>query len=281
MTPSRRSRPITGWILCILMLTGGCAGLPLVDGGTEQADTHGLAQLEASASLVRGQIQKQLGRSPDSDLKESLQVLDQILAYAARVKSDPDQFDPEKIEAYNRKIRIIQNNINRFSDPSLRTVITFPEGSFRVASLPAHQKQKLEELAGTISETLWDLHRQYPDHAVRLTLKSIGFTDEAPIAAGSRLEAVIRDEISDPAPPGPARRRQYNQILSRLRATHANQFVLEMTRSGIQSGVECQFVQKITGMGERLPRMHPGTTYRPLDPRRRICIVLAYIEILL
>jgi hypothetical protein len=268
-------------MLCIMMLTGGCAGGPLGAGSADRADIEGVAQLEANASLARGQIQKQLARSPDSELKESLQVLDQILAYAARVKSDPDQFDPEKTEAYNRKIRIIKSNIDRFGDPNLRTVITFPEGAYRVASLPAHRKDQLADLAETISKTIPDLHRQYPDHPIRITLKSIGYTDETPIAAGSRLEAVIRDEISDPAPPGPARRRQYNQILSRLRATHANQFVLEKTRSTIQSGIECRFVQKITGMGERLPRMNPGASYRRLDHRRRVCIVLAYIEIML
>ncbi len=278
MTPSHRFVPIAVAILSALFWAGGCAGNRPAMPGAEVSD---LRRLEMEAGLARTQIREHLSHSSDSDLKDSLQALDRILAYAAAAKSDPEKFDPEKIEAYNRQIRIIRANIERFEDPALRTTISFPEGGYRIGAMPASQRKKLDGLAATIVKTVKNLHEEYPGHSIRITLKSVGYTDETPIAAGSRLEALIRAEISDPAPAGPEGRRQYNQILSRLRATHANQFVLEQTRSGMPSIIDARFVQKITGMGERLPAPDPMPPYRDLDPRRRICIISSFIEIVL
>ncbi len=281
MVAPRRLFPISVWLLCALIAAGGCAappGAPDAGTGTEPPN---LERLVSTAQRTRSQIQAELSHSPDSELQESLRILDSILAYAARVKADPDQFDPEKIDDYNRKIGIVQGNIERFRDPKYRVSVSFPGGGYRIDDLPGREKRRLRDLAATVAGTVADLQRRHPFRSVRITLRSVGYTDETPIAAGTRLEAVIRHEIEDLAPPGPARRRQYNQILSRLRATNANQFVLSQSRSALESEGSAEFVQKITGMGEALPSRDGSRSYRPSDPRRRACLVSAFVEIVL
>lgn len=277
----RRLSPIPLGLLCALFLAAGCAGTSDIAHDKDRSAAPNLERLASDAQRVREQIKAQLSQSPDSELRESLRMLDSILDYAEKVKADPSQFDPEKIDAYNRKIRIIQGNIERFKDPAFQTSIAFPGGAYRIDGLPADQKGKLERLAATVSRTVGDLHRQYPSHSIRITFKSAGYTDENPIVAGSRLAAAVRDEIDNLAPPGSARRRQYNQILSRLRATNANQFVLGQTRSGLADASAVEFVQKIAGMGENLPSQEVSPPYRRIDPRRRVCRVSAFIEIML
>lgn len=281
MKRARRLAPIFPWLLSALFLATGCAGTFDAAHDKNRSASSNLERLASEAHRARERIQAQLSQSPDSELRESLRMLDSILDYAEKVKADPSQFDPEKIDAYNRKIRIIQGNIERFKDPAFQTSIAFPGGAYRIDGLPAGQKAKLQRLAATVSRTVEDLHRRYPTHSIRITFKSVGHTDENPIAAGSRLEAAIQDEIDDLAPSGPARRRQYNQILSRLRATNANQFVLGQTRSGLADASAVEFVQKITGMGENLPSQEVSPPYRRIDPRRRVCRVSAFIEIVL
>lgn len=277
----RRLAPIPFWLLCALFLASGCAGTPDIAHDKDKSTPPNLERLASDAQRARDRIRAQLSQSPDSELRESLRMLDRILEYAEKVKADPSQFDPEKTEAYNRKIRIIQGNIERFNDPAFQASVAFPGGAYRIDDLPPDQKGKLQRLAATVSRTVGDLHRRRPAHSIRITFKSVGYTDENPIAAGSRLEAAVRDEIDDLAPPGPARRRQYNQILSRLRATNANQFVLGRTRSGLADASAVEFVQKITGMGENLPSQEVSPPYRSIDPRRRVCRVSAFIEIVL
>lgn len=278
-TPVRHLVPVTPWLLCLLLMVSGCAGISgLADKGSAQPE---LARLTSDAERVRDTIREHLAHSQDGELKESLRVLDTILDYAERVKTDPTQFDPEKIDDYSQKIRIIHGNIERFKDPAFQVSISFPAGTYRIGALPEAQKETLQALAGIVARTIADLRRQHPSRPLRVTLKSIGYTDENPILAGTRLAAAARDEIDDLAPAGPERRRQYNQILSRLRATNANQFVIGQIRSSLASGMQAEFVQKITGMGERLPLPDVSPPYRPIDSRRRISLVKALVEIVL
>lgn len=261
------------WLTAAIWISG-CTGF--------RADRQekDLGRLTSLAQQTDDEIRNRLNRSPDSILNESLQTLDAILEYADQVKSDPKRFDPSLIEEYTRKIDIIRTNIERFNDLTLQADISFPPGAFRVSDLSSTARTRINGLKDRIVETVKDLQSEYPGYPIRIILKTVGYTDLAPIAPDTSLEAALRDQVADPAPPGPARQRQYNKALARLRSVSVNRFLRDRIQKEIPDA-DIRFELRNIGKGEALPMPHAEPAYKPIDGRRRICIISPFIEIVI
>ncbi len=261
--------------LALLQVTG-CASF---NNTGLQRDENELEQLRIEAVDARKHLREEMEQHSDSHAQASLAALDAILKYVQGVKADPEKFDPDRIREYNEKIRMVKINIEQLKNNSLRRSITFPEGTYKIAELEAREQGKLRELSEDILRSATDLHRRFPKYPIRITVKVLGFSDEAPIAEGTRLEEAIIENISEPKPPGPARRRQFNRVLSGLRAADTGRFLMEMIPSGLPEEFPVQFSKQIDGMGEKLPQAEAAPPYEPLDSRRRICRITAFVEI--
>ncbi len=271
-------RPATGRLallvprlsLLLLLILAGC-------GHIEERPPDRLDRLGTLAGEARDRLLRETdpdGASPSP----SLAALDQILDYVDRVRAEPNRFDPAEISEYARKIEIINDNIKRFRDDAFRAEITFPKGGYRPADLPDTDRARLDQLADHIHKTVFGLSRQHPGYPVRITIKTIGFTDALPVITPS-LERRILARLADPMPLAEDRRRQYNRVLSRFRSAGLNDGLVRRLRRDPPAGVDVEIVQTVLGRGEHPPDPAPTAAYAPDDERRRICRVHAYIEL--
>ncbi len=228
------------------------------------------------------QTRERLLRSTDAETgvgrTHALQVLDGVLDYIEQVRSGPNQFNAQQIRLYTRRIDIISGNIERFRDPSLGVELGFPRGGFRLSHLSSDQRGRFDRLRANIVRTVEELHESYSEDVVRITIKSVGYTDELPILP-SHLQETILKQIAHPAASKIERRRQQNQVLSRLRAATISDNMVLLLRRTLPGEKRLYFAQIVSGKGEVFPRPMPETPYRADDERRRICRLQAYIEI--
>ncbi len=260
-------------LAAVLWITG-CASFREYQQGRE------MQRLESSARQTEDDVRNRLDQSPDSILSESLRTLDAILDYADHVKSDPMRFDSARIEEYTRKIDIIRTNIERFKDLKLQADISFPLGAYRVSALSPAGRARLDQLKDRIVKTAEDLRVRYPGHPIRITLKTVGYTDLGPILPDSALEAALQKEVRNPTPSERDRQRQYNQALSRLRSVSVNRYLEDLIRRDLPGG-DFQIEVKHIGKGESFPMPRITPPYKAIDPRRRICIISPFIEIVI
>mgnify|MGYP001034632033 CR=1 FL=1 len=260
--------------LAAVLWTTGCASFRDYQQGIE------MRRLESDARKTENDVLNRLDQSPDSILSESLRTLDAILDYADQVKSDPMRFDSSRIEEYTRKIDIIRTNIERFKDLKLQADISFPLGAYRVSALSPAGRARLDQLKDRIVETAMDLRARYPGHPVRITLKTVGYTDLGPVLADSALEAALQKEVKNPAPSERDRQRQYNQALSRLRSISVNRYLKDHIRRDLPDG-DFQVGLQHIGKGELFPIPKIKPPYKAIDARRRICIISPFIEIVI
>lgn len=266
-------------VLCILFMTvtlvnlTGCAGL-------SRQEKENLQQIETGAFSTKEKIRQRLEQSPDSVLKESIKILNSILKYADEVKTDPDRFNPGKIEEYTRRIEIINENIQRFKDTSLKADVSFPAGTFRMSDLSEQGRTMCTNLSEKIVKTIGSIHGKYPGYPVRITLKTIGYTDEVPVSS-LKLKKELESEISELSPFTDERRKQYHQVLSRFRAETINNYIVKIISQKIDPGIDIRLIQKVIGKGEKYPLKKAVPPYKTNDNRRRICIISPFIEILL
>lgn len=251
----------------------GCAGL-----GKEKQQT--LEQLKDDAQTTMVAVEKKLEESPESALQDSLKVLDTILEYTDEVKADPGKFSPEEIQAFMHKIRIINENIERFSDLTLQTDVSFPLGTYKLESLAEAGKAKSAELANKVLDSLRELAQKYSGHQVRVIIKSVGYTDETPIIEGSYLEQEIRANLAGEESESEPRRTLYNEVLSRFRAATLNEYVVQRIEAGLPDNLQVEVIPKIVGRGETFPKDGADPPYQRKDNRRRICILSPFIEII-
>jgi hypothetical protein len=261
------------WLAVVVWITG-CASF------REYQQDREIQRLESAARKTEDDVRNRLDQSPDSILSESLRTLDAILEYADRVKSDPMRFDSARIEEYTRKIDIIRTNLERFKDLKLQADISFPLGAYRVSALSPAGRVRLGRLKDRIVKTAKDLGTRYPGHPIRITLKTIGYTDLGPILPDSALEAALQKEVKTPAPSERDRQRQYNQALSRLRSVSVNRYLKDLIRRDLPGG-GFQVELKHIGKGESFPLPRITPPYKAIDPRRRICIISPFIEIVI
>jgi len=240
-----------------------------------------LDQLKNKVSHTRIRVDKKLKENPESLLRDSLSVLDSVLEYTETVKTDPERFSPEEIKAYQLKLAIINENIERFSDLRLKADVSFPLGTYKLSSLSEYGRQKSDVLVGKLKDALIELTQKYPGHPIRLTLKTTGYTDETSIIPGGPLEKEMLAEI-DVIESSPAKKRaQLNQMLSRFRADALHNYVLQNLQQHLPNNFEgLKIISKVSGQGETLPRgLQPEPPYQRKDERRRICIVSPFIEV--
>jgi hypothetical protein len=263
----------TFWLL--LWLLSGCASLAL--GEHEQ---RALNALEHDISHLRQQIETRVSATPDSQLRDSLSVLDSILEFTARVKADPARFDSEQLRLYQQKIAIINENIERFSDLTLQADVSFPPGAHTLESLSRYGREKNDQLVTKLSETVRDLAEKYPGQRIRVTLKTIGHTDETPVLAGSALEKEILATLSEPPPADAISRRiLFNEVLSRFRADSISRYVSASLQAALPGELDnIDLHTRIIGRGETPPS--DAHAYGRNDARRRICIVSPFIEVI-
>ena len=255
--------------LSIFLLLSACAGL-----STKNRQT--LDQLEGDAQKTLASVSAKLKQNPESVLQDSLKVLDQILEYTDQVKADPGKFDPNNIQAFMHKIRIINENINRFSDLTLQTDVSFPLGTYTLEHLAAAGKQKSDELIDNVIKSLNELAQKYTGYNVRVIIKTVGYTDKTPVLKGSKLEQELRASLEDKNADSSS---YYNQVLSKFRATTLNDYVVQRIKNNLPSNLNVNVVSKIVGRGEALPKQNIQPPYQQQDSRRRICILSPFIEI--
>ncbi|MGE0084363.1 MAG: hypothetical protein AB7S75_08060 [Desulfococcaceae bacterium] len=263
-------------IVCtfIPFLFAACAGPAL-------KKQEGLHSLSDYALRTQTRVRQRLAESPESMAEESLAALNEVLNYADEVRTDPDRFNLSKIQEYREKINIINENMDRFRDMTLQTDISFSVGAYRLSEFSGAGRSQCAELARKIIETAAALKTRYPKHAIRITLKTLGYTDELPIVPGS-LEKTIRTNLQEPeAPAGDARRKQYNRVLSRLRAAAVSGYIMEYLHREMPAHTDIRYVEKIVGNGENFPLKNQNPPYAAQDERRRICIISPYIEVML
>jgi outer membrane protein OmpA-like peptidoglycan-associated protein len=226
-------------------------------------------------------IQSRLQETPESSLEDSLYVLNTILDYASGVQRDPKQFSMDKLEEYNQKIDIINANIDRFKDLTLQTDVSFPPGRYKLEDLSPAGQAACEQLVEKVAATVQDLQRQYTNYPLRVTIKTIGYTDETPFVTGTSLIREMEAEISNLAPEGAARRTQYNQVLSQFRAKSLNHYFTTQLKQRLSNTENIDILPKIVGLGETLPNTQITPAYTERDERRRISIVSPFIEVML
>lgn len=262
-------------IVCapILFLFLACAGSNL-------KKDSGMQSLSDYALETQSKVRQRLAENPESMVAESLDALNEVLNYADEVRVDPARFNLTRIQEYREKINIINENMERFRDMILQTDISFSVGAYRVSELSPAGRLQCQELARKIIETATALKKRHPKHAIRITLKTVGYTDELPIVPGS-LERTIRTNLQEPeAPAGEARRQQHNRVLSRLRAAAVSGHIMEYLHKKMPVA-DIRYVEKIVGNGENFPLKRQNPPYAARDERRRICIVSPYIEVML
>ncbi len=252
----------------------GCAG-------PDVKKQENLQSLSDYALETQARVRQRLAENPESTVAESLAVLSEVLNYADEVRANPDKFSLPKIQEYRQRIDIINENIQMFRDLALKTDVSFPIGTYRFPDLSEEGRSQCRELARKIIETAAGLSRRYPGYAIRITLKTVGYTDEVPVVSGP-LEKTIRSNLKEPeAPAGDARRKQYNHVLSRFRAASVSTYMMEYLRREMPANITIRYVEKIVGNGENFPQKNPSFPYTAQDERRRICIISPYIEIML
>ncbi len=263
-------------VLTVLLLLSlqGCSFLSMQEKAT-------LANLEVNADQTLAKIQARLQETPESSLEDSVYVLNTILDYAGTVQKDPKQFSADKIEEYNLKISIINANMNRFKDLTLQTDVSFPPGRYHLADLSPVGQQACTQLAEKVVATIQDLQQQYAQYPLRITIKTIGYTDATPFIEGTSLVQEIRAQLTELAPAGEARRAQYNQVLSQFRAESLNNFFVEHLKQKLPDMSNINVLPKIVGQGEKLPSDKAEPKYRAQDDRRRITIVSPYVEVMI
>jgi outer membrane protein OmpA-like peptidoglycan-associated protein len=269
------SRDIFPWFLSLglAVLLSACAGLSL-------EARQQLEQLRMDAETAKIQVERKLRENPYSAVEGSLEVLDSILLYADKVKTDPAQFNDDKLREYQQKIQIIQDNLGRFSDLTLQADVSFPLGKYKVEDLSAYAKRENDELVEKILASVNRLETRYPNQGIRITLKIVGYTDETPFTPGTALEKEIRRELRGRVPAAPAARRAaYNRILSRFRADSLGTDLQEKLRAARPDLAD--IVIKSFGEGETPPEKNASPAYQPNDPRRRVSIVSPFVEIVL
>ncbi len=269
-------RPVKPCMLMLglfLIIVGGCAGLNV-------RERQQLDNLADQVSQTRGRVQKRVSESPDTSLSKSLKLLNEVLNYVDAVRSSSDRFDPQTIEKYNHRIAIINENIKRFRDLILKTDVSFPIGTYQISALSDQGRTACLQLADKIVAMVRDLKQRYPDHAICVTLKTIGYTDEIPVSSRS-LRQMILNRLEGGAADAKDRDQLYNKVLSELRAETVNHFIVDYLRQKLPNHFNVQYVEQIMGKGERLPRKKIEPAYRSRDERRRICIISPYIEVLL
>ncbi|OUD15646.1 hypothetical protein [Thioflexithrix psekupsensis] len=240
-----------------------------------------LRALENNADQTLEKIKIRLEETPESSLEESLSLLNQILDYAESVKKNPQQFNEQQLEAYHRKISIINANMERFKDLTLQTDISFAPGAYRLEELSQSAKEVLMQLVEKVAITVQELQHNYPDYPLRITVKTVGYTDATPFISGTVLEREIQAQLTSLAPTGIARRMQYNEILSQFRAESLNRYFITLLKQQINHGDRVDILPKIIGRGEQLPHSNQQDTYSEQDDRRRITIVSPFIEVML
>ncbi|MCP4700679.1 MAG: hypothetical protein GY862_28065 [Gammaproteobacteria bacterium] len=261
-------------ILLALFLVGGCVLLT-----AEKQQMVNTLKSKARNTMTR--VQDKLANNPQSAVQDSLSVLDSILDYTDAVKSNPDKFSPEKLEAYIHKINIINENIDRFSDLTLQTDVSFALGQYKLSHLSEKGKQEGDKLIADIIASLKELSAKYPGKNTKIIIKITGYTDAAPFISGSRLEKEILTELGHSAPKKPSRRRaKYNEILSKLRAATISSYIVQRLLEKIPDSEMTSIEPKIIGHGETLPAKKEKHAYQPIDFRRRICIVSPFIEVI-
>ena len=275
-----RTATFTRWCLLFISLisVSGCGLL-------SQQQQQSLQQLQSQAQNTRSQVENRLSANPESLLRDSLQVLDSILEYTENVKADPKRFNHEDIVQYQLKIKIINENIARFSDLKLQADVSFELGAYKLDNLTAYGKHEAESLADKLVAAIEELNTKYPGHKIRLTLKSIGYTDEASITPGKSLEREIIQHLRKQNQPVPkkrkARRVAFNQVLSYFRATTLYQHIISTLRERLPDSLQhVEVSHRVIGRGETLPLgSTPDPAYKRKDTRRRICVVSPFIEV--
>ncbi|MBE9562836.1 MAG: hypothetical protein IMF12_08250 [Proteobacteria bacterium] len=238
-----------------------------------------IISLQKEVQLTLNKVNTRLENNPESVLKNSVSTLDSILEYTKTVKSDPSKFSQEKIQAYILKINIINENMERFSDLTLQTDVSFSLGTYKLKDLSKKGKKKILELADKINSSALEMIAKYPEKPIRIIIKTIGYTDETGIVAGGILEQTIMKTISHTIENNPSKKRkQYNQILSEFRASTLNQYVIQHLQQ-LSNINTLEIVTEILGLGEKFPST-TESNYKSMDPRRRICIISPFIEII-
>lgn len=259
----------------LLVLLGGCAGLT-----TEKRET--IKSLERDVQSTLQKVQEKIRDNPESALDESISMLDSILDYTEAVKADPDKFSQEKIQAYIDRINIINENIERFKDVTLKMDVSFPLGRYQLKHLSEFGKQEGSKLVERIMGSLQELLEKYPERNIGVTLKVTGYTDETGFTEDTALEKMLRDKLGDKLPKDyKTRRIVYNRELSKLRAASLAGYMVERLKERLQNNPRVKINSKVIGRGEVVPNRTPETPYRAKDARRRICVISPLIEIVL
>jgi hypothetical protein len=261
---------VSAWLL------GACAGMSL-----SEHDSLALNMLEKDIQRLRHDIDVRLTSSPESQISESLTVLDSILEFTAKVKADPARFDAAQLRLYQQKIDIINENIARFSDLTLQADISFPSGAHTLERLSPHGREKSDHLVQRLQQTLHDLSVKYPQQRLRVTLKTIGYTDETQIIQGSALEQEILHALTQTPPTEPkARRMLFNEVLSHFRANTLSRYVHSALYATLPAELQnkVEIHTRVIGRGETVPMAQH--TYERNDERRRICIVSPFVEVI-
>ncbi len=268
--------PIARALLVILFsfsLLAGCAGLA-------PENQHALETLQGEAASARLKVKDKLRDNPHSAVEQSLAALDSILEYAEAVKADPARFSPERLREYQQKIAIINENLDRFSDLTLQADVSFPLGKYRLEDLSEYARGENQKLLDKILLTLEDIQVRYPNQGIQILFKIVGYTDETAFTPGTTLEQAITRKLGEPvAEDEIRRRRQYNQVLSLFRAETLGQYFAQHLKGKLDPE-QVRLIIKTLGKGEVLPEKYPASDYLATDPRRRICIISPFIEVI-
>lgn len=258
------------YIALFSLLITSCAGLGAKD--REQLQT-----LSDQALQTIKEVEERIAQNPETALVDSLKVLNEVLNYAEAVRADSARFDQKQIQNHFERIKIINENIKRFKDLTLKADVSFPIGTY---NLSEKGKEECRKLTSKVIDTVHELQTRYPDYSIRITLKTIGYTDEVRVI-GKSFKKRLRSHMQDAAKKTKVTRQDYNRILSRLRAQSVSDYLVEHLTDHIPQSTDVKYVNKVIGRGEKYPQQGITPPYKSHDERRRICFISPYIEILL
>ena len=270
----------------LLLVTTGCAFLT----SEQRQQVDGLYD-DTRETLERVRVATR--DTPESALSDSITALDAILTYTDQIRTDPDRFNKDTVDAYALKIRIINENIDRLDDLTLETDVSFPLGTYKMINVAPISRTRLDELAVSVAESIVALGNQYPEYTLNLIIKTVGFTDESQVLPSSHLEKKISSDLSgnEMKQSGVARRQTNNRVLSSYRAYSLNSYMAQQVTALMESKYmaskqKFSIEPVIVGKGESLPGGKGGKggrgdkVYKSNDPRRRICIISPFVEVI-
>ncbi|PID57148.1 hypothetical protein CSB45_07920 [candidate division KSB3 bacterium] len=231
---------------------------------------HVLAQ---TAQQTKADIQRISDADPDNPLQDFLPRLDEILDYSDSISQGEELLKFDKMLDDLDRLTQIEHNTRENVARTIGIDVSFKSGSYE---LTEEGKQLLDDYVVEIMASRDRFKRLYPEFPVTITIKVVGYADQAGFIPGTKLVDQLLEQSEDVPDAEPDRRKFLNQELSELRAKMISEYAVQIIEQYASEQSIVSITQDIKGFGESIPPAVPEP-YPIDDARRRICKIYSYI----